>query len=357
MGRWYPQAPGRAPEDDSYTRPMEMRRFGTTGLTVSRYGIGTLMLGAWGNPDRDECVRVIRGALDGGINLVDTADVYAGGESEEIVGAAIAGRRDQVVLATKVHNAMGPGPNDRGNSRHWIMRAVDASLRRLGTEWIDLYQVHRPDPRTAIDDTVEAMSDLVRAGKIRAWGTSMFPPGQMVDALWAAERRGAIPPRSEQVLYNVFARNVETDLFPTCLRHGTAVITWSPLSGGWLTGKYTREAPAPAGTRAEKFPQYFDVGNEAKLTRVERLQQVADAAGVSLTHLALAWCGEHPAVSTTLLGPKTEAQLADLLAAADVTLDAATLDAIDEITTPGVLLNPDDQDWANPDLEPERRRR
>lgn len=338
---------------------MELRPLGTTGVQVSRYGLGTLMLGAWGNPDRAECTRIVHRALDAGINLVDTADVYAAGESEEIVGDALAGRRDQVILATKFHNPVGDarGANQRGNSRRWIHQAVEASLRRLQTDWIDLYQVHRPDPATAIEDTVEALSDLVRAGKIRYWGTSMFPPGQVVDALWAAERRSAIPPRSEQVLYNVFARNVETDLFPTCRRHGTGVITWSPLGGGWLTGKYTREQPAPAGTRAARFPQYFDAANEVKLGMVERLATIATAAGVSLTHMALAWCGEHPAVSTSLLGPRTEAQLEGLLGAADIALDRATLDAIDEVNPPGVLLNPHDQDWANPDLEPSARRR
>ena len=336
---------------------MEYRPFGTTGLKVSRFGLGTLMLGAWGNPDRAECTRIIHGALDAGINLVDTADVYAGGESEEIVGAALAGRRDQIILATKFHNPMGPGPNQRGNSRRWIHEAVEASLRRLQTDWIDVYQAHRPDPASAIEDTVDALSDLVRAGKIRYWGTSMFPPGQVVDALWAADRRSAIPPRSEQVLYNIFSRNVETDLFPTCRRHGTAVITWSPLSGGWLTGKYTRDDPAPAGSRAARYPQYFDAASETKLGMVERLAAVAKKAGVPLTHLALAWCGEHPAVSTTLLGPRTEAQLTDILGAVDVTLDVATLDLIDEINPPGVLINPHDQDWSNPDLEPSVRRR
>lgn len=336
---------------------MQYRPFGTTGLRVSRYGLGTLMLGAWGNPDRAECTRMVHRALEAGINILDTADVYAGGESEEIVGAALEGRRDTVILATKFHNPMGDDPNRRGNSRRWIVRAVEESLRRLRTDWIDVYQAHRPDPNTALDDTVEALSDLVRAGKIRYWGTSMFPPGQIVDALWTAQRRRALPPRSEQVLYNVFARNVETDLFPTCRRHGTAVITWSPLSGGWLTGKYTRERPAPKGSRAERFPQYFDAANETKLAMVERLGAIATDAGIPLTHLALAWCGEHPAVSTTLLGPRTDAQLQDLLAVGDLQLDAATLDAIDQVNPPGVLINPQDQDWANPDLEPAMRRR
>jgi aryl-alcohol dehydrogenase (NADP+) len=336
---------------------MELRPLGTTGLKVSRFGLGTLMLGAWGNPDREECTRIVHRALDAGINLVDTADVYAGGESEEIVGTALDGRRDAVILATKFHNPMGDDPNRRGNSRRWIVRAVDESLRRLRTDWIDLYQVHRPDPTTAIEDTVEALSDLVRSGKIRYWGTSMFPPGQLIDAMWAADRRGAHGPRSEQVLYNVFARNVETDLFPTCRRHGTGVITWSPLSGGWLTGKYTRDNPAPPGSRAARYPQYFDAASETKLGMVERLTVIAAAAGVPLTHLALAWCGEHPAVSSTLLGPRTEEQLTDLLGAVGVSLDDATLDAIDQVNPPGVLLNPHDQDWANPDLEPSVRRR
>ena len=339
--------------------PMELRPFGSTGLKVSRFGIGTLMMGAWGNPDHAECVRIIHRGLDAGINFVDTADVYAGGESEEIVGAALAGRRDQVILATKFHNPVGEGqgPNQRGNSRRWIHQAVDASLRRLQTDWIDLYQAHRPDPATAIEDTVDALTDLVRAGKIRYWGTSMFPGGQIVDALWAADHRHGSPPRSEQVLYNIFSRNVETDVFPTCRRHGSGVITWSPLSGGWLTGKYTREHPSPAGSRAARFPQYFDAANEVKLGMVERLTTIAADSGVSLTHMALAWCGEHPAVSTSLLGPRTEAQLDGLLGATDVTLDAATLDAIDEVNPPGVLINPHDQDWANPDLEPSVRRR
>lgn len=336
---------------------MEYREFGGTGMRVSRYGLGTMMLGAWGNPDHSECHRIVARAIDAGINLVDTADVYAGGESEEIVGEALRGRRDQVILATKFHNPMGPGPNERGNSRRWIVQALEASLRRLGTDWIDIYQVHRFDPSTAIEETVEALSDQVRAGKIRYWGTSMFPAGQIVEAAWAAQRNSALPPRSEQPLYNVFARGIESDVLPTCRRHGIGVTTWSPLSGGWLTGKYTRTDPAPKGSRAERFPQYFDAANEVKLGMVERLSAVAAEAGISLTHMALAWCGEHPGVSASLLGPRTETQLEDLLGAAEVTLDAATLDRIDEINPPGVLINPHDQDWSPPDLEPIARRR
>lgn len=336
---------------------MEYRPFGSTGLRVSRYGVGTLMLGAWGNTDRGECVRIIHRALDAGVNLVDTADVYAAGESEEIVGAALSGRRDDVLVSTKFHNPMGPGENQRGNSRRWIFQSVDASLERLGTDWIDVYHVHRVDPNTAIEETVDALDDLVRAGKIRYWGTSMFPAGQFVDAVWAADRRRASPPRSEQPLYNILSRGIENDVLPTCLRHGAGVITWSPLSGGWLTGKYSRQDPAPEGTRAARFPEYFDAGNEVKFDKVDRLQAIAAEAGVSLTHMALAWCGEHPAVSTTLLGPRTERQLQDLLGAVDVSLDHQILDRIDEVHRPGVLLNPDDQDWSSPDLEPAARRR
>ncbi len=336
---------------------MEYRAFGSTGLRVSRFGLGTLMLGAWGNGDRAECARIIHQGLDGGINLVDTADVYAAGESEEIVGAALAGKRDDVVLSTKFHNPMGPGQNQRGNSRRWIYQAVDASLRRLGTDWIDIYHVHRADPSTAIEETVDALTELVRLGKIRYWGTSMFPAGQFVDALWAADRRSASPPRSEQPLYNILARGIENDVLPTCLRHGAGVITWSPLSGGWLTGKYTRDDPAPEGTRAAKSPEYFDAGNDVKFDKVEHLQAIASDVGIPLTHMALSWCGEHPAVSTTLLGPRTEQQLEDLLGAVDVRLDEATLDRIDNVNRPGVLLNPDDQDWSSPDLDPTARRR
>jgi len=336
---------------------MEHRPFGATGLQVSRFGLGTLMLGAWGNADRDECNRIIHQALDAGVNLIDTADVYAAGESEEIVGTALAGRRDDVIISTKFHNPMGPGQNQRGNSRRWIYQAVDASLGRLNTEWIDIYHVHRVDPSTAIEDTVDALTELVRLGKIRYWGTSMFPAGQFVEAAWAADRRGAIPPRSEQPLYNILARGIETDVLPSCSRHGAGVITWSPLSGGWLTGKYTRDEPSPEGTRAARFPEYFDAGNEVKFDKVERLQAIASDAGISLIQMALAWCGVHPAVSTSLLGPRTEEQLQGLLEAVDVSLDEDTLDQIDEVNRPGVLLNPDDQDWSSPDLEPSARRR
>jgi aryl-alcohol dehydrogenase-like predicted oxidoreductase len=335
---------------------MEQRVLGRTGVRVSRFGLGTMVLGAWGNTDRTACVRIIHRALDAGINLVDTADVYAFGESEEIVGEALQDRRDDVVLATKFHNAMGEDPNRRGNSRRWITRAVDDSLRRLRTDRIDLYQVHRPDPDTAIEETIDALTDLVRAGKILAWGTSTFPASDLVEACWAAQRRGVAHPHSEQPPYSIFCRGIEREVLPVCRRHGIGVLVWSPLAGGWLTGKYRRDAPPPAGSRAQTHPDHFDVANAAKFDAVEALTRIADEAGVPLAHLALAWAVEHPAVTSALIGVRSEDQLGDLLGAADVRLDADVLDAIDAVVPPGIDLNPADSGWTPPGLTPSARR-
>ena len=336
---------------------MEMRTLGRTGIKVSRLGLGAMVLGAWGNTDRRECVRIIQKALDAGINLVDTADVYAFGENEEIVGEALRGRRDDVVLTTKFFNAMGPDANTRGSSRRWIVRAVEDSLRRLGTDWIDVYQAHRPDPDTEITETVGALTDLVRAGKIRAWGTSTFPADGIVEAHWAAARTGGIGPHTEQPPYSILCRGVEADVLPACRRHGMGVLTWSPLAGGWLTGKYRRDAPAPEGSRARTHAEHFDADNPAKYDAVEALTKLADDAGVPLAHLALAWNTEHPAVTCSLIGVRTEEQLDGLLGAADVHLDADVLDRIDEIVPPGTNLNPADIGWAPPGLRAEERRR
>lgn len=336
---------------------MEMTVLGRTGITVSRFGLGTMVLGAWGNTDRASCARIVNGALDAGINLVDTADIYAFGESEEIVGEAIEGRRDEVVLATKFHNGMTEDPNHRGNSRRWIRQAVDDSLRRLRTDRIDLYQVHRPDPSTDIAETIDALTDLVRDGKIIAWGTSTFPAEELVEACWAAGRRGVAAPHSEQPPYSILCRGIERDVLPTCARHGIGVLVWSPLAGGWLTGKYRRGLAAPAGSRAVTNPDHFDADNDDKLSAVERLAAVADEAGLSLTQMSLAWATEHPAVSAALIGPRTEAQLEELLSAADDVLDGETLDAIDEIVSPGTDLNPADRGWNPPGLDRSARRR
>jgi aryl-alcohol dehydrogenase (NADP+) len=247
--------------------------------------------------------------------------------------------------------------NQRGNSRRWINRAVDESLRRLQTDWIDLYQVHRPDPQTDIAETVSALSDLVRAGKIRYWGTSTFPAAELVEAHWAAETIGGVAPHCEQPPYSILCRGIERDVLPVCLRRGMGVLTWSPLSGGWLTGKYRRDEPTPTGSRGDTNVDHFDHRNPVKFDAVEQLAGVAADVGVSLTHLALAWNVEHPAVTAALVGPRTEEQIDDLLGAGDLRLDRETLDRIDAIVAPAIDLNPADRGWDPPSLEPSARRR
>jgi aryl-alcohol dehydrogenase-like predicted oxidoreductase len=337
---------------------MRYELLGSTGVRVSRFGLGTMVLGAWGNRDLAACERIIHGALDAGVNLVDTADVYGGGgENEEIVGKALRGRRDDVVLATKFHGPMGDDVNRRGNSRRWIRLAVEASLRRLDVDHIDLYQIHRPDPDTPIDETVGALDDLVHAGSIRYWGTSTFPADEIVEARWAAARCNATGPHTEQAPYSILCRHVERDVLQACRRHGIGVLVWSPLSGGWLTGKYRHAGDAPAGSRAATNPDHFDSDNTAKASAVERLRTIAAEAGLPLTHLALGWVAEHPAISSVLIGPRTEDQLDDLLAAADVDLPADVLDAIDDVVAPGTDVNPADAGWTPPGLDAEARRR
>jgi aryl-alcohol dehydrogenase-like predicted oxidoreductase len=338
---------------------MKFEALGNSGMQVSRFGLGTMVLGKWGNTDRGACHRIVNTALDAGINLVDTADTYGGGENETIVGAAIKGRRDDVVLCTKFHHPVGddPDPDHRGNGRRWIVTAVEDSLRRLDVDHIDLYQAHRPDPAVAIEETVDALADLVRAGKIRAWGTSTFPAEELVEAHWAAERLGAIGPCADQPPYSILCRGIEQDVLPTVRRHGMGALVWSPLSGGWLTGKYRRDQPAPAGSRGDTNPDHFDGGNEAKFAAVDRLQGIAHAAGLSLTHMALAFTVEHPAVTTALIGPRTEEQLDELLGASSIRLSGDVLDAVDGVVPPGTTINPADVGWVPPGLAPEQRRR
>lgn len=338
---------------------MEMRPLGRTGIHVSRFGLGTMVLGDWGNTDLAECERIVHRALDAGINLVDTADTYAAGQNEEIVGRALRGRRDDVVLCTKFHHPVGEhdDPNRRGSSRRWIVRAIDDSLRRLGVDHVDLYQAHRPDPTTDIAETVSALDDLVTAGKIRAWGTSTFPAEELVEAQWAAARLDRSGPHTEQPPYSILTRGIERDVLPVAAGYAMGVLVWSPLSGGWLTGKYSRATPAPAGSRGDTNPGHFDGGNERKFDAVERLAGIAADAGVSLTHLALAWAVEHPAVTCALLGPRTIDQLDDVLGAAEMRLSPDVLDAIDEVVPPGVDLNPADAGWTPPGLDRSHRRR
>jgi len=340
---------------------MRMRTLGGTGIKVSPYCLGAMMFGAWGNPDHEDSIRIIHAALDGGINFVDTADVYSAGESEEIVGKALRGRRDDVVLATKAHSPMGEDPNMRGNSRRWIVREVENSLRRLQTDYIDLYQMHRPDPDTDIDETLSALSDLVHSGKVRAIGSSTFPADQIVEAQWAAERRGHVRFRCEQPPYSVFVRGIEASVLPACQAYGMGVIAWSPLAGGWLTGRYRQDADVDMSIgRARRIPQRFDPkvpGNAAKLAAVEELIKIAADAGCSLIHLALAFVIRHPAITAAIIGPRTMEQLESQLGADEVELSDEVLDRIDEIVPPGTNLNPQDAGWQNPALEPQARRR
>jgi aryl-alcohol dehydrogenase-like predicted oxidoreductase len=340
---------------------MDYRNLGHTGVRVSPLCLGAMMFGAWGNPDHQESIKIIHRALDAGINFIDTADVYSRGESEEIVGQALAGgRRDNVVLATKVHGTMGDDPNEFGNSRRWIIREVENSLRRLGTDWIDLYQIHRPEQDTDIDETLGALSDLVHAGKIRYFGSSTFPASQIVEAQWVAERRGRERFVCEQPPYSILVRGVEGDVLPTCLRYGMGVIPWSPLAGGWLSGRYRAGQDVPGSHRAERLPQRFDMslpGNQRKLEAAEALAQLAEEAGVTLIELALAFVIRHPAITAAIIGPRTMEHLESQLTAADVQLSDEVLDRIDEIVPPGVNLNPADGGWPNPGLEPAARRR
>ena len=339
---------------------MQHRPLGRTGVSVSQFCLGTMMFGSWGNPDHDESIRIIHAALDAGINFIDTADVYGAGESEEIVGKALAGRRDDVVLATKFHNPMGEDLNQRGNSRRWIMRAVEDSLRRLGADWIDVYQVHRPDPSTDVEETLSALTDLVRQGKVRYIGSSTFPASQIVEAQVAARDRNLERFVTEQPPYSILVRGVEADVLPTCARHGIAVMCYSPLAGGWLSGRWRKDTGQQESSRAGRLPERFDLSNpynQRKLDAVEELAQLADQAGLTLIQLAIAFAASHPAITSPLIGPRTMEQLETQLAAADVVLSADVLDRIDEIVPPGITINPADSSFTNPALEPIARRR
>jgi aryl-alcohol dehydrogenase-like predicted oxidoreductase len=340
---------------------MELRPLGRTGTNVSPLCLGAMMFGAWGNPDHDDSVRIIHRALDEGINFIDTADVYSRGESEEIVGKALAGgRREHVVLATKVHGSMGDDPNQFGNGRRWIVQEVENSLRRLKTDYIDLYQIHRPEQDTDIDETLGAMTDLVRAGKVRSIGSSTFPASQIVEAQWTAERRGRERFVTEQPPYSLLVRGIENDILPTTQRYGMGVLPWSPLAGGWLSGKYRKGAETPTSTRADRIPGRYDLSdpsNQRKLEAADALGALADEAGISLIHLAIAFVIRHPAVTSAIIGPRTMEQLESQLGAADVVLDDELLDRIDAIVPPGVTVNAADGGFQNPDLEPAARRR
>jgi aryl-alcohol dehydrogenase-like predicted oxidoreductase len=341
---------------------VEYRKLGRTGVTVSSLCLGAMMFGDWGTKDHDDSVRIIHRALDAGINFVDTADVYSAGESEEIVGKALRDRRDNVVLASKVHMPMGEDLNQRGNSRRWIIAEAENSLRRLGTDWIDLYQIHRYDPDTDIDETLGALTDLIRTGKVRYAGHSTWPVSAIVEAQWTAADRGRERFRSEQPPYSILTRAIENEVLPTCARYGMGVIPYSPLAGGWLSGRYRKDTDVagPMSPARQRLANRYDLSlpeNQRKLDAAEQLAALADRAGLTLIELAIAFVLRHPAVTAAIIGPRTMEHLESQLPAADVHLPDDVLDQIDKIVPPGVTLNPADNGWVSPALEPAARRR
>jgi aryl-alcohol dehydrogenase-like predicted oxidoreductase len=340
---------------------VEYRTLGRTGIKVSPLCLGAMMFGSWGTPDHDESIRIIHAALNAGINFIDTADVYSFGESEEIVGKALAQvNREKIVLATKVHGAMGRDPNAQGNSRRWIIAECEHSLRRLGVDYIDLYQVHRPSPDTAIDETLGALTDLVRAGKIRYFGSSTFPAHEIVEAQWEAERRSRERFATEQPPYSILVRGIEKDVLPMCEKYGMGVLSWSPLAGGWLSGAFG-SGKENTSRRSAMLPHHYDLtmpGNQQKLEAVTALSDVADDAGLSLIQLALGFVLEHPGITSPIIGPRTMEHLESQLAALDVRISADMLDAIDDIVPPGIDLNATDVGWVPaPIADPSLRRR
>jgi aryl-alcohol dehydrogenase-like predicted oxidoreductase len=331
---------------------MRYRTLGRTGIKVSPYALGALALGtSIGNADHDDSVRIIHKALDAGINFIDTSDAY--GESEVVVGDALKGRRDSVVLATKFSRPAGDDPNHQGASRRWIMTAVENSLRRLQTDYIDLYQVHRPDPATDIEETLSALSDLIHSGKVRAVGTSAMPASDIVEAQWVAERRGLQRFRSDQPPYSILSRGIEREVLPVAERYGMGILVWGPLGQGMLTGR-VRKGQQTDLRRARIFRHLSD---ERRIDAVEQLIPLAEKAGLPLTHLAIAFAIAHPGVTSAIIGPHTMEQLDDLLAAADVTLADDILDQIDEIVPPGTDVGPLDQAYLPPALQNSSLRR
>ncbi|MDL9948959.1 aldo/keto reductase [Gordonia sp. ABSL11-1] len=329
------------------------RPFGRTGVKVSPLALGSMNFGSQFSTGADEAERIVGAALDAGINVVDTADVYSQGESEQIVGQAIRGRRDNIFLASKFHGGMGGDVNRGGNSRRWVKRAVEDSLRRLRTDHLDLYQVHRPDPATPLEETIGVLSDLVREGRIRYYGTSTFEPHEVVEAQYLARAGFHVAASSEQAPYSILARGIERALLPVAEQFRLGVLTWSPLAGGWLSGRWRRGEDVASSSRAEIMGTRHDQALPANIRKrraAEDLLDLADEAGISLVDLALAWTLHHPAVSSVIVGPRTLAQLTAQLVAPSITLDDDLLDAIDAIVPPGVTLNPADAGYVPPSI-------
>lgn len=339
---------------------MEQRTLGGTGITVSVLGFGAMNLGAWGGVDQDAANALVGEALDAGITLFDTADAYSFGESETLLGKALGDRRDDIVLATKFRNSFSEDPLLGGASRRYIRKAVEASLRRLGTDRIDLYQVHRPDWDTDLDETLSALTDLQREGKIINFGSSTFPAHTIVEGQWIAKERGLSRFATEQVSYSIFQRAIEADVLPLAQQHNLGILIWSPLANGWLAGNIKRDQPVTAH-RANLASGEFDLSTpeaQRKLDIVDGLTEIANDLGISLAELALAFVKNHPAVTTVLIGPRTPEHLAQNLKAADITLDAATLDRIDALTQPGTDVAPQDRyEVPAPAITDPRRRR
>ena len=344
---------------------MEYRVFGRTGIKVSSFCLGTGALGGWGNKNEEECFQIVDEAIDNGINFIDTADIYSNGESETIVGKALKGRRTEIILGTKGGLPMGNGQNQRGNSKIWIRRAVEDSLRRLQTDYIDLYQLHMPDPDTEIEETLEVLTDIIKEGKIRYIGTSNFQAWQLVEAQWESERRNLARFASEQSPYSMINRSIELDVLAAANKYGLGVLVWSPLSGGLLTGKYTMGQQASADSRAARFTGH-PLGdridpkreeNHAKFELIHRLQEVADQAGITLAHMAMAFTQTHPFITASIIGPRTIEQFHEILKGSTIRLNSDILDHIDAIVAPGKTLDDLDRGWTPDWLTGPRRRR
>ena len=336
---------------------MNYRLLGKTGIKVTPFCLGTMMFGKGGNPDHAECIKMVHKSLDAGINFVDSADRYNAGESEEILGKALRDRREHVVINTKVWGPMGTDPNQQGGSRRWIIRAVEDSLRRLQTDYIDSYQLHRPAPETDIEETLSAFSDLLRSGKVRAIGTSTFPVSDIIEAQRCAEFRGLARFRVEQQPYSILNRQIEREILPTCQRYGMGVMAWSPLAKGLLTGKHRKGQETKDSIRGKYFPTL--ASDERTMRTVDELNAIALSSGLSLTHMALAFVNTHPGLTSAILGPRTPAQLDDLLAGANIDLSDATLDQIDQIAPPGFdIASLDQSAYVPPSIsQPSLRRR
>ena len=340
---------------------MKLRWLGQSGMRVSPLCLGAMSFGSMGNTDHEDCAAIIHRALDSGINFIDTADVYSRGESEVIVGKALKGRREDVVLASKFYNKMSREANHGGASRRWIVRACEDSLRRLDTDYLDLYQVHRPDEHTDIEETLGALTDLVQQGKVRVIGSSTYPAERIVEAQWASSRMGLSRFRCEQPPYSIFVRGIERDVLPTCQRYGMGAIVWSPLNGGWLTGKYQNPDATAADSRFVRVGRgpwsQSAPGSEQKLAAVEKLQAIASDAGTDLITLSIAFTLAHPAVSASIIGPRTMGQLESQLDGGTFELDTATLDAIDQVVAPGETITRDDVSYEPAEIREAELRR